>query len=103
MYANQGVLGKLWILSPILIVLGIVGGLEWIYIELFLQKYWREHALAVFCVSIPFYVNTLLIFANLLACAIVDPGGVSEDWVQLCKSLCVVPGQFAKSEILHSP
>jgi hypothetical protein len=84
MYANRGTLGKLWILAPILIVLGIVGGLEWIYIDQFLYKYWDQYTFWVFVVSVPFYLNTFMIFANLVACAIVDPGGVSAAWVTSC-------------------
>jgi len=81
MYANKSFFGKLYLLSPIIIVLGIILGLEWIYIDQFLGYYWKLYPIMVFLISIPFYINTLGIFANLFVCAIVDPGGVSKDWV----------------------
>ena len=81
MFAHRSFAGKLWLLSPILIVLGIVIGLEWIYIDQFLGTYWKKCPTTVFFISIPFYINSFLIFATLFASAIVDPGTVSKDWV----------------------
>jgi len=83
MYAHKNILGKLWLLSPIIIVLGIVLGLEWIYIDQFIGYYWQYYPMFVFFISIPFYVNSALIFVNLFVSAIVDPGEVSRTWVLL--------------------
>jgi hypothetical protein len=74
-------MGRISVVAPIIIVLGIINGLEWIYIEEFLLFYWTKYPLMVFLISIPFYINSFLIYANLTACAIVDPGGVSKEWV----------------------
>lgn len=81
MYSQRTFMGKLSLLSPILIVLGIVLGLEWIYIDQFLGTYWKSYPVMIFLISIPFYINTFGIFANLFVSAVVDPGGVNKDWV----------------------
>ena len=73
--------GKFWILSPIILVLGIVFGLEWVYIDQFLFYYWDKYPLFLFIFSIPFYIDSILIFVNLFVCAAVDPGEVSKSWV----------------------
>ena len=83
MYAHRSTLGKLWVLFPMVPVFGIIFGLEWVYIDQFLLVYWNDYPLLLICISIPFYIDTFLIFANLFVCAIVDPGEVSRTWVLL--------------------
>ena len=104
MYANKNLLGKLWILFPIVIVLGIVLGLEWVYIDQFLGYYWKLYPTLVFLISIPFYINSFMIFATLFASAVVDPGGVSKDWVIFLSRIHgnspkIVAGKFDSSEV----
>lgn len=101
MYAHKDTLGKIWILSPIILVLGIIFGLEWVYIDQFLLCYIRDYPLLVICSSIPFYIDTILIFANLFVCAIVDPGEVSRTWVLPCDFL--VPKQSLADQVQLRP
>lgn len=88
MYAHKNTWGKLWLLSPIIIVLGIIFGLEWVYIDQFIGYYWQYYPLFVFSFSIFFYIDSALIFVNLFVCAVVDPGEVSKSWVMLLYKYC---------------
>lgn len=81
MYAHKNTWGKMWILAPIVIVLGIVFGLEWVYYEQFVCYYWKYYPTFVVCISILFYIDSALILVNLFVCTVVDPGEVSRTWV----------------------
>lgn len=104
MYANRNFMGKVSIVAPIPIVLGIVFGLEWIYIDQILLYYWDAHKFLMVLLSIPFYIVSAMIFTTLFACAIVDPGGISRDWVHFSRNTHdIVPGQPHASQVQDAP
>ena len=81
MYAHRGIAGRIGILSPVIMVWGIIGGLGYVYITSFIGHYWESNPLMVILLSIPYYFVYINIWAHLTMCMLVESGKVSKRWV----------------------
>ena len=88
MYANRSICGKLAILSPMMITFAIMYSEEWIFTTQFAYK--SRSALKIL-VSVFYYTVSLMMITSLIACAIVDPGGVkthaNEEQINISSSI----------------
>jgi len=78
MYANRNLCVKFLILLPLVVPLGFVALVQWVYIIKVLLYY--TNPFLKFFLSTLFYTSTTLTVTNLFKCTFSNPGEVNRDW-----------------------
>eukprot|EP00826_Nyctotherus_ovalis_P037379 TRINITY_DN3403_c0_g1_i2.p1 TRINITY_DN3403_c0_g1~~TRINITY_DN3403_c0_g1_i2.p1 ORF type:complete len:310 (-),score=16.48 TRINITY_DN3403_c0_g1_i2:90-1019(-) len=80
MHANRNLCGKLLILLPLIVPLGFIAAVQWIYYKQVLFYYWSANPFFDLLISTVFYLGSVLTATSLLMCTFSSPGSVNKDW-----------------------